>query len=79
MIDGGRGEDELEIVNEGRGEVNRLRPMVGLTEVRLIVPMSGLALVAEGVTVEAPGRTVPKRGEDGRPSPRTLSFLPIVG
>ena len=55
VIDGGQGEDQLEIVDEGQGEVNRLRPMVGLTKVHLIVLMSGLALAAEEVTVKALG------------------------
>lgn len=80
-VDGGRSEDELEMADEGRREVSRLRLMVELTEVRLTVPVGGrssFASVVDEVTVEAAERTVPKRREDGRPSPRTLCFLPIV-
>ena len=80
-VDGGRSEDELEMADEGRREVSTLRLMVELTEVRLTVPVDGrssLAPVVDEVAVEAAERTVPKRREDGRPSPRTLCFLPMV-
>jgi len=69
------------MADQGRREVSRLRLMVELTEVCLTVLVGGrssLASVVDGVVVEAAQRTVPKRREDGRPSPRTLCLLPIV-
>jgi hypothetical protein len=80
-VDGGRSEDELEMVDEGRRDVKRLRLIVELTDVRLMVPVgwrSSLESVVDEVVVETAERTVPKRREDGRPRPRTLCFLPIV-
>jgi hypothetical protein len=68
-VDGGRSEDELEMVDEGRREVSKLRLMVELTEVRLTVLVGGrssLASVVDEVAVETAERTVPKRREDGK-------------
>ena len=47
-VDRERSEDKSEIMDEGRREVNKLRPMVELTEVRLIVPVSGRLLLGIG-------------------------------
>ena len=80
-VDGGRSEDELETVDEGRRDVRRLRLIAELTEVRLTVPTGGrssLGSAVDEVAVDTAERTVPKRREEGRPRPRTLCFLPTV-
>ena len=81
-VDGGRSEDELEMVDEGRRDDRRFKLIVELIEGRLIVPVGGrssLGSVVEAeVAVDITERTVPKRREEGRPRPRTLCFFPMV-